>query len=801
MPQLTNAQERALALDKNISVTAGAGSGKTRILVERYLKIVLRNPQNVKRTLAFTFTNKAAGEMQERIARTVNERLADKPDAEIKRKLLGIRDRLNSAAISTIHAFCARTLREFPIEAGLSPDFNEMNEMQQLTLQQESVQKSFQQVDQVQNSEEKKQWYYLFSRLSRNVITEMLITALGLPWDMEQIISRWDQLDEKDYIDRLNKDWVQLAKTVIGEPDFNKYDAAIQAVLNSDTINLKNDKGDLTRSVLTRTLSLLNDSPPEHVKYAALIQLMDYLTTGNATAYKNAAQLGGQKSWNKHTVELLVELSQMCEEPARRLKENDIGFCTSENDRIWYRLFKIFIKLYQLTLDIYTHDKREKSLVDFEDLQHLTFRLLERHHRIGSELRGRYDYILVDEFQDTNALQWEIIRLLAGTDGNLRKDKVFVVGDPKQSIYGFRNADIRIFKLVKSIFANHYNLSDEQDYEGNVIFEESFRFLPRLNAFINFLFSDILVEDEQNSFEVGYHPLISRRELEGKGGVEIALFRMEEDRVQVEAEYIAQTIQRIINDKLTCYHWRGDETPMEAEYGDIAILLRSRSHLLEVEQALRRKNIPFKTAGGIGYWQQQEIYDFNYLLRFISNPKDDFALIAVLRSKMFMISDSALFLLSREEGRTWWDRLQGDLAQRGYSDDERQTLRHTCNLILEWLALRERINLAELLDRIVSDLHYRAILAAQLNGEQLVANLDKLIQLAQNFNAAGLGGLQDFQNNINTIIKNEMREGEAQIAIEDRDTVKIMTIHAAKGLQFPIVVAPFLNEKNEGRYT
>jgi ATP-dependent helicase/nuclease subunit A len=268
----------------------------------------------------------------------------------------------------------------------------------------------------------------------------------------------------------------------------------------------------------------------------------------------------------------------------------------------------------------------------------------------------------------------------------------------------------------------------------------------------------------------------------------------------MEADYLASSIRKLIQDCATCFHWHGEEQEMPVEYGDIAILLRSRTHLLEVEQALRRQNIPFKTAGGIGYWQQQEIYDFNYLLRFISNPKDDFALVAILRSKMFMITDSALFLLSREEGRTFWDRMQGELQQKGYSDDEKQTLKQASDLIKKWLALRERINLAELLDRIISDLHYRTILAAQLNGDQLVANLEKLIQIAQNFDASGLGGLQAFQDNINTIIKNEMREGEAQIAIEDRESVKIMTIHAAKGLQFPVVMVPFLNEKNEGSF-
>ena len=800
MSQLTPAQEHALALDKNISVTAGAGSGKTRILVERYLKIVMQDPQNVKRTLAFTFTNKAAGEMQERIARTVNERLAAEQDQSIKRKLFKIRDQLNSAAISTIHSFCARTLREFPIESGLSPDFNEMDEMQQSALQQEAIQKSFEKINQTDNVDEKRHWYYLFSRLSRAAIKDMLAAALGSPWDMELIINKWKDLSEQDYIDQLNREWLNLAKSIIGEQDYSQFSRLVVSILNNDIMNQKNEKGDQVNHLLTQTVSILNSDAAGHEKYTALFALIVYMTTNDAAAYKNAAHLGGQQSWSKQSIGQLVELSQLSENPAQKIKDNPIGSCASENDRIWYRLFKIFLNLYQKTSIIYKQIKQEKSLVDFEDLQVLTLKLLNEQDRISAVLRNRYDHILVDEFQDTNGLQWEIIRQLATKNDELKKDKIFLVGDPKQSIYGFRNADIRIFKQVKEIFANQIILKDETDYEGNVVFEESFRFLPRLNAFINHTFSQMLQEDKNNPFEVGYHALASKRELDGKGWVELALFQSDADTVRVEAEYLASAIQRIIRGKTICYHWLGEEIPMEAAFGDIAILLRSRTHLLEVEQALRSKNIPFITAGGIGYWQQQEIYDFNYLLRFISNPKDDFALVAVLRSKMFLIPDSALFFLAREEGRTWWDRLQGELKQDGYSEDEKHALKLTRALIKKWLSLRDRITLADLLDRIVEDVNYRTILAAQLNGDQLVANLDKLIRIAQNFDAAGLGGLQAFQDNINTIINNEMREGEAQIAIEDRESVKIMTIHAAKGLQFPIVMVPFLNEKNEGRF-
>ena len=209
------------------------------------------------------------------------------------------------------------------------------------------------------------------------------------------------------------------------------------------------------------------------------------MTTAIGKSYSNAAQLGGQKSWSKQSIDQLVELSQLSESPAQLLIENPIGLCASENDRIWFRLFKIFIILYKETSAIYKQLKQDKVLVDFEDLQVLVLKLLNEHERIKIELQHRFDHILVDEFQDTNGLQWEIIMQLAKEKGSLAKDKIFVVGDPKQSIYGFRNADIRIFRTVKKLFARQHALPDEEDFEGNVVFQDSFRFLPGLNAFLH----------------------------------------------------------------------------------------------------------------------------------------------------------------------------------------------------------------------------------------------------------------------------------------------------------------------------
>lgn len=799
MPELKQSRIEALALDKNISVTAGAGSGKTNILVERYLKIVADDPQKVRRTLAITFTKKAAGEMQERVAEEVNRRLLKEKNNAQRRKLLQVRDQLNSASISTIHGFCSKLLREFPLEAGLPPDFMELDKIKSVVYTQEAIKKAFEELNTHDKPEEIQKWLPLFTCLSRAAITKMLQNALAAPYEMEQILNRFQKYTPETYLQFLEEQYFNMLKQIIGEISFTDFYKLADQISALDTVNNKSEKGGLAFNDLLSFKNAYDKDRSSLKTHRAFIELVDRFTTNDSLPYKNLQALGGKKSWDDSCTDLIVSLSEISSQPAKQTAQFKPGAPPGEIDKKWFGLFERFIELYQNCRVAYSELKEEQGAVDFEDLQILALKLLKENEPARREFYNRFDFIMVDEFQDTNDLQWQIITQLASNDGCLDKDKVFVVGDPKQSIYGFRSADIRIFKKVKQLFAQSAGFDCEEDYCGNVVFKESFRFLPRLNGFINHLFKDVLQEQSGNQFEVGYHSLKAMRDLAGKGWVELGLFDSEDDTAKTEAAYIAESIAGLIKNKNECFKWRDErEIKEDIQYGDIAILLRSRQYLLEIEQALRKKDIAFKTVGGIGYWQRQEIFDFYHLLRFLSNPADDFALIGALRSKMFMIPDSALFLLAEESGYNYLQKLNGGLKQTDYSQKERAVLEHAAELINKWLECRERMNLSDLLNMIMQDVQLKAVLAAELNGGQLAANVDKLIEQAQSFDAAGLGGLQDFINNVDEFIAREIDEGEAQTSLEDSSTVKIMTIHASKGLQFPVVFVPFLNTKKRG---
>ncbi|MBD3224890.1 MAG: AAA family ATPase [Caldithrix sp.] len=798
MAMLTEKQQLALNIDKPISVTAGAGSGKTSILVERFLSIVSKNPQNIFHTLAITFTKKAAGEMKERVASRVAEMLKQCTDPGQRENLLTIRENLNSVHVSTIHSLCGRILREFPLEAGLSPDFREMDEMQSMVWQLKAIEESLKEIDEMPVDSALEQWGPLFRSAGRDKVELMLKEALDKPYEMGALIEQYAFWDETAYMRFLTTQWVEMVQQVIDTIDLKKVKDLVEGILSNDHTGVKSTTADKIRNVLVQyNEHSLGRNEMEDCEQ--IIALMDVLTTTDGTA-KTAKGLGGKKNWPDATLQSLVHLSQILQPMSEELKTIKPGMPPGENDRRWFNDFKQFIKLYQRTEARYFQYKMDNGLVDFEDLQLLTLSLLKENSKIRNIIRTRFRFIMVDEFQDTNELQWQIVNLITG-EGQYANN-LFVVGDPKQSIYGFRNADVRVFKKVKQIFAQRYGLANEQEYPGNIIFDNSFRFLPGLNDVINGLFDQVLIEDRRNPFTVPYQYLKSSREVPGAGAARLTIIDPENPEGSSEIHYIASTIEQLLREKETCFVWdRQTQTEHERplQYGDVAILLRSRNNLLEIEQAMRRRNIPFKTLKGIGYWQKQEIYDLFYLLKFLVNPDDDLALTAILRSKMFMLPDDALLLIAEAEGRHLLQKISNTIKQGMNGHDAYPEVEKANLLINKWLNCRHRMSLTELLNTILEDTRLKALLAADINGEQLSANVNKLIEHAQSFDAVGQTSLQDFLNLMEEILVTEMQEGEAQLIAEDTKTVKIMTIHAAKGLQFPVVFLPFLGVKNASR--
>ena len=756
MPVLTEKQLSAIGCKGNMAVTAGAGTGKTLVLVERYLDILLKQEVDIRQILAITFTKKAAAEMMTRVADRIDGLLADSNTGHKRERLLQIRGHLSAAYISTIHSFCSRILREYPVEAGIDPDFTQLSDMQFELLFNEALNESLNEL----NSEEEN-WMDLFRALRIWSVEQMLREALGHRFEMQRVLEIYDNHSPEDL-------YTQLVASYLKEGKGNTDPAILKQILFQvqEILVIAQNQG-LNDPIIEELKELQKADDQNSIEFwRALVNLRSRFTTQKKQAYTNLRFLGGKQLWGEVHSGKVLRLSGLFAELAE-LPEPVPGPVDLRNFRIMVQ----FLALYRRVEERFRLKKQLYNMVDYDDLQLLVYHLLNTNDTLRQSVARRFRYIMVDEFQDTNPLQWAIINLL----GDLSDKKHFIVGDPKQSIYGFRNADVRVFNRVKQSFISH---APDERHMTDIVLEDSFRFKEHLAGFINRLFGGIMRNETGREWEVGYDPMVCKRRDADGGEVVITLLEGDSQPASIAAHVTSI--------------WRGSEW----KPGDIALLLRTRNHLLEIEETLRKEGIPFKTIGGIGFFQRQEIFDVYHLIRFLISPEDDIALIGLLRSPFADISDEGIFMLSLEkEPARYWQKLLRANDDFKLPSDDRRKLKRFRELAENWLYWRDRMSFNELLDSIFNQSGFRAIYAADQKAARYLANLDKILDQAVELERSGFASLADFGEALQNLIRSQIQESEAQVEIEDKTTVKIMTIHQAKGLEFPVVILPYLEQQ------
>ena len=501
----------------------------------------------------------------------------------------------------------------------------------------------------------------------------------------------------------------------------------------------------------------------------------------------------GIKGWDS-LYRILDELHNRRPHPELMLKENHPVEGEEE---------KKILELYSQCLRRYTDKKHEKHLIDFDDLELLTYEALVKNpewQNILYSFDEHTDHILVDEFQDTSSLQWKIIDKLteewrSGIGSKRDSGKtptLFLVGDEKQSIYLFRGANVSVFQNAKERFSEWL----DQEYYFEEI-RKNYRSLPEIINFINSVFKRLMPPTMYESWRTRYTPFEATRV--GDGHVELILIEGGEGtkmRREQEASALSKRIQSLINHQYEV--WDG-ETKRACTYGDMAILLRKRTHLCIFEDALRREGIPFIVLKGIGFYDEPEVAVLRELLSFIVDPADDYSLFCLLRSPLVGIDYRTLFRLIDKKGdQPLIEKLQSQIppsppflkgGRRGLMT---RHLSETFNLISGWIERSTYTPLAVILEDALSETR-----GWQYYWEkQRHVNIKKFIGLIEQYESQGFSSLDIREK----LIKARLgEEAKANINTEGMNAVKIMTVHAAKGLQFPMVFLPSLDEDNVPR--
>ena len=749
--KLTQNQQLAINIEKNICVTAGAGSGKTTVLVARYIEILKQGKARPREIVAITFTEKAAAEMKGRII----DKIKDMKESDLHETFL---EEMNVAPISTIHAFCSRILREFPFQAGIPANFSILQGFDQ-TLQLRHTIKNT--LDDIASNPKDSHYTALKHSLqrynNRAKLTELFSTMVGnLDMVSKLILERYNNSDNDiyDYWNQhITNRWLECLPPVL---------------------NIAQGPNAPEVKVLTTKLSTITDSIEAHKLRRKIADLIT--TKSGKIAKTDFIGRGIDITGNEKEIKFLENASTAIKSNAP--SENNF---TDTDDHYLIDTTKHLFSLYKRILNDYQHYKLSQGKLDFEDLQLKTRDLLKNNHEIQKELINRYKYYMVDEYQDTNKLQHELVKLLTN---NLQVCNVFIVGDPKQSIYGFRGADVRVFNKTQQQIKN----------EGEkIILSENFRSLRNPLAFTNFFFEQLMGEGQESEYEVEFESLTKARNSDSNGIVEILLGDKRND-ANNEYTLIAQHIKNLIanSENKRVQGDAEDASSQPIHYGDFAILIRSRRHLPEIEQALIAADIPYLTTGGVGFYQRQEIYDIWNYISFLNNPtKNDTSLIGVLRGPAFAIADTELFEISRLRGDDFWHKAQN------YQNPSDKLIK-AITILKNHKQIAMRTSVSQLIITIVNQTGLIGTLKIGHQGQQKWANYQKLLDLARSFDGdEDRQTLSDFIEFLDILITEEPREGQAPIE-ESCKAVQIMTIHSAKGKEFPIVILPSLNRT--GRY-
>jgi ATP-dependent helicase/nuclease subunit A len=744
MAEFTAPQRQAIdTLDANVAVVAGAGAGKTRVLVERYLNILAQGKAACDEILAITFTNKAAKEMKERIRKRAAELAADGGgDAARWRAVLG---ELEYAPIGTFHSFCARVLRENPVEAGLDPNFAVLDEAETALLTEKALAEVF-----AAGLDADAPWL------------DSLLQAYDKALLASVVPDLYDKIASQGLID-------DALAEALAAPYRRAVDAAggLKEKLADECRELIAYKDNLkkTGAQFARVEKLARDWPRVAAAIAAAVDavLGEYLDSLD------------RRSGDKEIVAAIKE-------SLRRLRQ-------VRHDRAALGLVPAFCSLLTELDAVLAGYKREQRVLTFTDLEVRTARLLKEHQSVRQRYLGRIRHIMVDEFQDTNDLQRQIVYLVAGGDAeNLRGRKLFVVGDPKQSIYRFRGADVAVFARVSD---------DIKKGGGEVLdLDVNFRSLDSLLTLYNECFAAIMgtVEDI-----IPFQPLGAFRRDDRAGAVRaefLAIAANGEGEAgaprKTEAEAIAGRIGAMVAGREELVD--RDTAPRPVTYGDIAILFRTVTDLDTYAAALQSAGIPYYVVGGRGFYHRQEIIDILNLLQVVDNRGNETALAGVLRSPLFLLSDAALLAL-KKGGGTLWQGLERHADIDGLSEEQRRAAARAWRIIATLRDLRGAVGVARLITLALDETGYLNFVLTQFMGQQKYANLLKLSAVADAFESKGSATLGDFLRYVAKLVAGEVRESEAQVESEGGDTVKLMTIHKAKGLEFPIVFIPDLHRR------
>lgn len=773
MIKYTPDQLKAIQIrDCNVLVSAAAGSGKTGVLTERIVDR-LRDGENIDELLVLTFTRAAAGEMKKRVRDKIIAAAENAPPSQkaFWSKQLTL---AGDASITTIHSFCLKLLRRhYNLIPGLDPKFR-INDEKRAGLMQRDILEAYLEECYTDADEENRERVFDLLRIYGSRLSDE-----GLKSEILRLMEFGCAQGDPGL-------WLKASLKKFGDLDF-WHDLALAAATADLDMLIASTKADIAFLDRRGGLTGYGETLKEDLQNLVELKTAAWEVLGNTGPFQ---RLKAKKKDDDPEMAAYIK-------SRREMRKKYFGdviqplffrsFHTyAEEISLLYPAMETFTQLTETFFQRYSAAKLKKAVLDFNDLELYTARLLKENPALAREYQDFFHEVLVDEYQDINPLQEEIITLLAG------KHKLFVVGDIKQSIYGFRLADHTLFQRRYRSYG-----SEAANENGQLIFlNQNFRSRKEILDTTNMIFSR-LMNEKVSQLSYGENEALkygaNYAERPGAVAVEmVVIAKPAESEDETAADYenlschgrfIADRIEKMIEQDFTVQDKDG---PRPLRYGDITVLMRAANSNGEILGAeLKNRGIPVMTPSTAGFLAGRETKLLSSFLSVLDNPLQDIPLAAVMRSPLFGFSEDELMALAFQRGKKklWEMVLEGEgLYREGLDQEKVAAFKET---VLLWRSCAKIYPVGDLVDMFLKEFDYLSFWSGLPNGQRRMKNVGLFAEEAMAFQRDDGGGLFDFLRYLEHLAANH---GDVPAEAEsDEDCVRVMNIHKSKGLEFPVV--------------
>ena len=776
------------------------GSGKTTVLVERIVNKIINENIDIDKLLIVTFTNAAAAEMRERILEAIYKKIDENPDNKNLQKQILL---LSKANISTIHSFCLEIIKNYFYEIGISSNFRIGDTSEIELLKQETLEDVFDELYEEQNKEfiNLVNIYggYRDDENLKELVLRIYNYSQSMPFPDDWIN---EKIEEFNMENKINSDF---SKTIWGEVLVEYFTQEVSSCIEE----LQEIQKKLAENIELNKYYEVIDNDVQNLKLLLNNNTWDYIyNTLNNIKFETWPR---SSKIDSNLKDVAKQIRDNVKDRIKSLNQKIFIYSSKEANLDIFQMYNTLKSLQNIILKFseeYQKNKKEKNIIDFNDIEHYALQILIRKNkegnyeptRVANIYKEKFAEIAIDEYQDSNLVQEFILNSVS------KGNNIFMVGDVKQSIYKFRGARPELFLEKYNDYSIAENDGDICKENTKIKLFENFRSRENILDITNIIFENIMTKklgdieyNKQEFLNCGASYTEPENDVNCGGNAELNIINLAEaedqedetdskiiEKQEIEAKFVANRIKKLLDSNFCVYDKK--QGYRKITYKDIVILLRTTSNVANIyEKELNNLELPVFSDTSSNYFETEEIQTILAVLKIIDNPNSDIPLVTVMRSPIGDFTDNELVEIRLQSKNTSFYEALCEIKNNDDKSNLKNKVTDFLSMLETWQQKQEFLALDELIWYIYESTDYYNFVNSNPNGDLKTANLKLLFEKAKDYEKASFKGLYNFINYIDKISKSSGDMGSAKLIGENENVIRIMSIHKSKGLEFPVV--------------